>query len=95
MRVKRNLSIASDVDRILGNAGNASAWVEHLVRDADQEWRAALAELDRSGWTGDRIREACTAAGPQLRDLEAGAPLAVVVREYWRWNEALHRALGL
>ena len=80
------------------NTMSASRYVESLVRDAQLEWRSAVAHLEASAWTRDAIALACDAleqhvgVQPQPARVLAehlgalsSAPAALGI-EMWHWK---------
>jgi len=59
MTTRRNITLDDDVDALLRQTGNASAYISRVVRERWRAWRDALDVLRSAGWEPHEIMAAC------------------------------------
>lgn len=86
---KRNLSVSDDVDQLLDRVGNASEYVDRVVRARWREWTEALDLLVQSGWVRAEILAACDALNGywMIGSGKSGAFIAAELEDAERLNK--------
>lgn len=85
-RQKRDFTLSPEALALLERVGNASGYVDALVRQRHEEWSQALVHLLERGWTKPELRRvldqiATPPAFPQRPSLSAGPAVEGTIGE--------------